>query len=231
MEPPAVSRSSIRRAMRRSAWQRRTSANRELRARGSTRCIAALLDVPGGALGDLLRVLDGGAPSLVAEAKAANRELVVVSVIGIKRDATGTPQEAIERFGSAVHHVVLKNGYFGEAGDFGIFDGIPRPTTDDPDARKYGKTGAIVKAAGGEVAYLPKLNPWTDALLDVEGLTFVQGIEALDVIGRRHSSNVRAWLASAEEALAGSWLCPKGNVPTDGAETAAKPSRARAVVA
>lgn len=210
---------------------------REPRAPGAwldalhSRADDVLLDVPGGALGDLLRVLDGGAPSLVAEAKAANRELVVVSVIGIKRDATGTPQEAIERFGSAVHHVVLKNGYFGEESDFGIFDGIPRPTPDDPEARKYGKTGAIVKAAGGEVAYLPKLNPWTDALLDVEGLTFAQGIEAIDVIGRRHSSNVRAWLSSAEEALAGSWLCPKGHVAPNTAESAAKQGRARAVVA
>ncbi len=85
-----------------------------------------LLDVPGGALDDLTRVLDGGAPSLVAEARNAGRELVVVSVIGIKRDATGTPQDAIDRFGSAVHHVVLKNGYFGDADDFVIFDGVDR---------------------------------------------------------------------------------------------------------
>lgn len=208
---------------------------REPRAPGAwldalhSRADDVVLDVPGGALVDLLRVLDGGAASLVAEAKAADRELVIVSVIGIKRDATGTPQEAIERFGTAVHHVVLKNGYFGEESDFGIYDGIARPTPEDPNARKYGKTGAIVKAAGGAVVYLPKLNPWTDALLDVEGLTFVQGIEALEVIGRRHSSNVRAWLASAEEAMAGSWLCPKGVVPVD--EREAKPSRARAVVA
>jgi len=181
-----------------------------------------LLDVPGGALDDLARVLDGGAPSLVAEARNAGRELVVVSVIGIKRDATGTPQDAIDRFGSAVHHVVLKNGYFGDADDFVIFDGIDRPTDDDPKARKYGKTGAVVRDAGGEVIFLPRLNPITDALLDVEDLTFVQGIEALELLGRRHSSNVRAWLATAETALAGSWLAPNGDVPT------AKASRSRA---
>jgi hypothetical protein len=172
-------------------------------------------------------VLDGGAPSLVAEAQNAGRELVIVSVIGIKRDATGTPQDAIERFGSAVHHVVMKNGYFGEPDDFVIFDGIARPTEADPNARKYGKTGAVVRDAGGEVVYLPKLNPITDALLDVEGLTFVQGIEALDTLGRRHASNVRAWLATAEEALSQSWLSPSGDIPL----AAAKPTRTRATAA
>jgi len=70
-----------------------------------------------------------------------------------------------------------------------------------------------VREFGGEVLYLPKLNPVTDALLGVENLTFVQGIEALDILGRRHTANVRSWLASAEAALTGTWLCPKGDVP------------------
>jgi hypothetical protein len=186
-----------------------------------------LLDVPGGALDDLTRVLDGGGPSLVAEARNAGRELVVVSVIGIKRDATGTPQDAIGRFGSTVHHVVLKNGYFGEEGDFIIFDGIPAPTPDDSTARRYGKSGAAIREVGGEVVYLPRLNPITDALLDVEKLTFVQGIEALAVLGRRHTSNVRVWLAAAEAALAGSWLAPNGEIPY----ASLKPTRARATAA
>lgn len=173
-----------------------------------------LLDVPGGALDDLMRVIDGGAPSLISEAKAAGREAVVVSVIGVKRDATGSPQSAISSFGSNVHHVVLKNGYFGAADDFVLFDGIPTPTVDDPQARKYGKTGDAVRDVCGEVVYLPKLNAITDALIDIEGLTFIQGMEALAVIGRRHTANLRAWLSSVELACADTWLCPHGNVPT-----------------
>ncbi len=185
-----------------------------------------LLDVPGGALGDLLRVIDGGAPALAAEAKAASRELVVVSVIGTQPDATETPQEAIERFGASVHHVVMKNGFFGAVDDFVIYDGI-FGLGEDGKGRKYGFTGELVREIGGEVVYLPKLNPITDALLGVENLTFVEGIEALDLLGRRHTANVRSWLASAEGALTGSWLCPKGDVPIE--VSSSKPGRRAAV--
>jgi len=178
---------------------------------------------------DLLRVIDGGAPALVAEAKAAGRDLVVVSVIGTQPDATETPQEAIERFGASVHHVVMKNGFFGAIDDFVIYDGI-FGLGDDGKGRKYGRTAELVLEVGGDVVYLLKLNPITDALLGVENLTFVQGIEALDLLGRWHTANVRSWLASAEGALTGSWLCPKGEVPI-GASSSKSGRRAAVAVA
>jgi hypothetical protein len=169
-----------------------------------------VLDVPGGALTDLVRILTGGISSLIAEAKVAGREIVVASVIGIKRDATGAPQDSLKMFGSDAHHVVIKNGFFGDPEDFIIFDG--KPAGDNAQGRKYGKTGEAVKEAGGEVLFLPKLDPLTDALLDDEGLTFAGASEAVAVIGRRHSSNARYWLDSVEAAFTGTWLSPSGEV-------------------
>jgi hypothetical protein len=169
-----------------------------------------VLDVPGGALGDLLGVVHGGAPSLIAEAKVAGRDLVVVSVIGTKKDATFAPIDSIGLFGPEIHHIALKNGYFAASEGFVVFDGIVNETTRE---RKYGKASDAVRSVGGEVLYLPKLDPITDALLDIEGLTFAAASEAIGTIGRRYSANARYWLASVEAALAGSWLSPSGEVP------------------
>jgi len=189
-----------------------------------------MLDVPGGALDDLERMLDGGASALVQEAKSAGREVVVVSVIGTKRDATAAPQDAIERFGTSVHHVVVKNGFFGEATDFVIYDGLPTPTAEAPQAKLYGRSAKIVHEAGGEVVYLPKLNPITDALLDNQNLSFVEGMEALEKLGRRHTANLRGWLSSVDRAFAGTWLCPAGEVPAAAAATKNGRARTTAVV-
>ncbi|MFZ1124199.1 MAG: hypothetical protein WAN59_03540 [Candidatus Baltobacteraceae bacterium] len=166
-----------------------------------------LLDVPGGAFEYLVRWFAGGAPSLVAEAKAANRELVIASVIGIKRDSIATVQQMVERFGGSVRHVVVRNEFFGQRPeDWIIFDGEPAPTAEDPNARRFGKTSALVREVGGEIVALPRLPAATDAILEFHGLSFTDGASALEAIGRRHSSNVRYWLDSVEEAFANSWL-------------------------
>ena len=171
-----------------------------------------VLDVPGGALGDLLRVLDGGAASLVAQAREADRELVLVSVIGTDPDATETPQEAIERFGPDVHHVVLKNGLFGEREDFVVYDGYTDEVTGVSEYE--GVTGQMVRDAGGEVVYLPRLNGRTSALLALKNLTFVEGAEAVSTLGRRHAFNTRAWLELAVAEFAGTWIATDGATPT-----------------
>ena len=172
-----------------------------------------LLDVPGGAFDDLLRVLEGGAASLVSEAKSSERELVLVSVIGTKKDSTPTPLDMIERFGvNDVHHVVLKNGFFGEPNAFLIYDGIRDV---NGIVVEYGKAAPRVAAAGGEVVYLPKLNGEADTLLDAKALTFQVGSTAIEVLGRRHAANVRLWLGNAASAMAGTWLDPFGSVPNE----------------
>ncbi len=170
-----------------------------------------LLDVPGGALGDLLRWFAGGASSLVAEAKAANRELVIASVIGPKRDSIATAQVMVERFGSSAHHVVVKNAFFGDAREYRaedwiIFDGQPAPTEENPNAMRFGKTGKLVREVGGEVVVLPRLPVVTDALLEEYGLSFATGLNAIDQLGRRHAGNLRYWLDEVRTNFAGTWL-------------------------
>jgi hypothetical protein len=169
-----------------------------------------VLDVPGGALANLVRVFVGGAPSLVSEAKSLGREVVLVSVIGVKYDSATAPQDAIELFGGDVRHIALKNGFFGESSKFVIFDGI---RVEGSHGRKYGKTSDAVREVGGEVLYLPKLDTLTDVLLDVEGLSFAAAAAAGALVGRRYSMNARLWLGLVETAFAGSWLDTSGAVP------------------
>jgi hypothetical protein len=168
-----------------------------------------VLDVPGGAMDDLLRLCAGGAETLAQEARQAGRELVVVSVIGTQRDSTATPTAALNLFGSLAHHVVVKNGYFGEEEDFVVYEGLDDPATGE---RRFGKTAQRVREVGGEVVYLPKLNAIAMALVDQHEMTFAEGALAIEKLRRRHSTNIRAWLAIVEEALAGTWLSSKGEV-------------------
>jgi hypothetical protein len=172
------------------------------------------LDVPGGALMDLVRVLGGEASSLVSQAKKAGRELVLVSVVGIKHDSTTSPQMALKLFTEA-HHVVLKNGFFGDLEDFQVFDGI----LNSDNQKQFGKTGEAVLEAGAEVLYLPKLNSVTDAVLDLRKLTFAAGCDALEVLGRRHAVNTQLWLEKADKAFSSSWIDPSGAVSAGSGKT------------
>jgi hypothetical protein len=173
-----------------------------------------VLDVPGGALPNLVRVLEGGAPSLISEAKSVGREIVIVSVIGVKYDSSTAPQDAIRLFGTDARHVTLKNGFFGRPESFVIYDGIM-----ENGKREYGRTSDMVREVGGEVVYLPPLNTITDVLLDVRGLSFAAACESVATLGRRHSVNARLWLGLVETALAGSWLDPSGGVPASNGKT------------
>ncbi|MFZ1126544.1 MAG: hypothetical protein WAN59_15525 [Candidatus Baltobacteraceae bacterium] len=71
-----------------------------------------IVDVPGGALDDLIGVL-GRAGAIAGMAADAERKVVLVTPIGVEVDAVLWAQGAVDRFGAAVHHVVVKNGYFG----------------------------------------------------------------------------------------------------------------------
>ena len=173
---------------------------------------------------DLLRLCAGGAATLAHEVRQAGRELVVVSVIGTQRDSTATPQAAVDVFGSLAHHVVVKNGYFGDEEDFVVYEGLDDPATGE---RRFGKTAARVREVGGEVVFLPKLNAIAMALLDQHEMTFAEGALAIEKLRRRHSTNIRAWLAMVEESLAGTWLGAQGEGggPATAPATAAKKRR------
>ena len=172
---------------------------------------------------DLLRFVDGAA-HLVDEMRQAGREVVIVSVIGTQRDSTMTPLVAIEKFGSAVHHVVVKNGHYGDEDQFLVFDGFSDPITGE---RRFGKPAEDVRAVGGEVVFVRRLNVDAMQVLDLEGMTFADGAFAAAKIGRRWSSYVRNWLQDAEVAFDGTWLSANGEVGASAAVGAGvkKPKR------
>jgi len=173
-----------------------------------------VLDVPGGAMGDLLRFCPGGADSLVDFVTKAGREFVLVSVIGTRRDSMTTAQDAVEAFGASTHHVVVKNGVFGDETDFVVYDGYADPVSGE---KRYGKTADMVRSAGGEVVFLPKLDPIAMDLLDQHEMTFVDGADAAAKLGRKHAWYVQAWLEHVETQFAGSRLSVNGEVPAPGA--------------
>ncbi len=168
-----------------------------------------IVDVPGGALDDLIGVL-GRAGAIAGMATDAGREVVLVTPIGVEVDAVLSAQDAVERFGSAVHHVVVKNGYFGDDDEFFVFDGLADPETGQ---RLFGNTGDMVREAGGEVVYLPKLDSRTMALVKLKGLSFVEGVARADILGRRDCWRLRDWLEQVAAAFEGTWLSPSGSVP------------------
>jgi hypothetical protein len=170
-----------------------------------------VLDVPGGAVGDLMRTFAGGARALIAECKEAGREVVVCSVIGIKKDSVASAQQAVEVFGADVHHVVVKNGLWGEQGDFVIYEGVG-----SDESRRYGRTSEMVRSVGGETVYLPRLSPAADAMADDAGLSYAAAAIGIETLGRRHAANVRYWLDEARDMFAGTWLDVTGAVPTKG---------------
>lgn len=171
-----------------------------------------LLDVPGGALDDLLRTFTGGAKSLVAAVKESGRELVIVSVLGLKKDSTATAQEAVEIFGTAAHHVIVLNGFFGDRRDFIVYDGFSHPTTGEA---MFGRTSRQVSEVGGETMFVPRMEAQSDIMLDLEGMSMARGAGAISEIGRKHSGNVRYWLAEVKQSFAGTWLDVDGNTPSE----------------
>ena len=80
---------------------------------------------------------------------------------------------------------------------------------------EYGKAAPRVAAAGGEIVFLPKLQGEADTLLDAKKLTFEVGSTAIELLGRRHATNVRLWLRHAEAGMLCTWIDPWGDVPTE----------------
>jgi hypothetical protein len=83
------------------------------------------------------------ARAIAGMATDAGREVVLVTPTDVEVDAVLSAQDAIERFESAVHHVVVKNGYFGDDDEFFVFDGLADPETGQ---RLFGNTGDMIRA-------------------------------------------------------------------------------------
>lgn len=168
-----------------------------------------LLDVPGGRLDDLARTFSDqttvGARALADLARKYQREVVVVSVVGVKRDAISPFLDAIDLFGDAVHHVVVKNGLFAKADEFVIFDGIELN-----GVRKFGKAAEVAKEYHADVVWFPLLQTVPDQIADMLELTYTEAADDAAQMTIRHSHNVASWLDNVEKQLRGSWLDVSG---------------------
>jgi hypothetical protein len=160
-------------------------------------------DVPGGKLDELVACVPGGEKGLLKAAASAGREVVIPSLIGVTRDQVASAQDAVERFGDRVHHVVVKNLFFGQQSEFVVFDGF---TDEETGEKQFGRTAEMCASVGAEVVFFPKLDPATSAVLDLNAMSFAKASEAIATLGRRHAFRALYWLDALEEALAGTWL-------------------------
>lgn len=172
-----------------------------------------LVDVPGGRIDDLLRTFgDDSVDALVRAVADAQRDFVVINPIGVMIAETVTAQVTLNAFaGTRARVVVVKNGRFGLADDFVIYDGV----TDDGGRRRYGSTGELAARIGAETLYLPCLGPRLLAQLDAEQIRFsdAAGAAGITRFGRLGAARVAMYLASVENAFHGTSLDLTGSIP------------------
>lgn len=171
-----------------------------------------IIDVPGGRIDDLLRTFgDNGTHALVATIKASGRDFVVVNPIGAMVAETVTAQVVLNAFaGTGARIVIIKNGRFGNADDFVIYDGIQ-----ENGARRYGATGDLAASAGAETLFLPPLASRLLAQADAERLRLVHcaTVDGAGRLGRLNAARTQMYLTSVADAFRGSSLDLDGNIP------------------
>lgn len=171
-----------------------------------------IIDVPGGRVDDLLSTFgNNGTEALAVAVKASGRELVVVNPIGAMVAETVTAQVVLNAFaGTAARVVIVKNGRFGNADDFIIYDGIS-----ENGSRRYGATSDLARSVGAETLFLPAMPPRLLAQADAERLRLVQAADAdgIDRMGRLGAARVKMYLASVVEAFRGTSLDLDGKLP------------------
>jgi MinD-like ATPase involved in chromosome partitioning or flagellar assembly len=171
-----------------------------------------LIDVPGGRMDDLANTFNAGPQAIVKLAQEYDREVVVVSVIGTKRDAIAPVFDAIDMFGKTVRHVVVKNGLFSPKNQFVIFEGLE--IEDNGQKKKlFGKAAEAAHSVNAEIVFFPVLDSVADQLADANELPYAKAADDEDTMHLRHARNVRYWLDEVENAFRGTWLDPLGNVP------------------
>lgn len=171
-----------------------------------------LIDVPGGRIDDLLRTFgDNSVRALVSAVRSSGRELVVVNPIGVSIAETVTAQVVLNAFaGTDARVVIVKNGRFGNAEDFVIYDGV-----EIAGERRYGATGDLATNVGAETLFLPCLAPRLLAQVDAERLRLgdAAGTAGAERLGRLNATRVLMYLNSVEAAFSGSSLAIDGVIP------------------
>ena len=167
-----------------------------------------LFDLPGGVIGELGKVLDGGnAPhDLFSEYRARGYAITVVVVITPVKASARTVQHSIESFGEAVDYVVIKNLAYGAPEDFINFDGC-----DDQDgvSLPISESKHLLLKHRGQVLHMPALDSRSYAWLDVFDLGYLEAVSKW-LGGTRNAkhhlpvadqSRIKYWLAEFNEML------------------------------
>ena len=163
-----------------------------------------LIDLPGGSLHEVERVF-GDFGLFVETYKSDGWEIVIVIVIDHLMTPARSVFDSIRSFGDGVKYVVVKNLAIADASEFLVFDGYK----DEKGVDKYGKASKLLAQKGGQVICMPRLEPRTFALIDVDSLTF--GAAASNNPPRMDTSDrvrTKAWLTRFEQALAGTMIDP-----------------------
>lgn len=175
-----------------------------------------IIDVPGGRIDDLLRTFgDHSVDALVSAVRSSGREFIILNPIGVMIAETVTAQVVINAFaGTDARVVIVKNGRFGNAEDFVIYDGV-----DYAGERRYGATSDLAASIGAETFFLPCLAPRLLAQVDAERLRLSEaaGSAGVERLGRLCAARVQMYLSSVESAFHGTSLAIDGCVPKRGA--------------
>jgi len=156
-----------------------------------------LVDLPGGALPELKRLVGGGAPALMQEyANEGYTPVIVVTMTPLLGSARSV-KEAIDQFGTVPEYVAVKNLGMGEPSDFVLFDGYTDPETGEV---RGGKGKAALEWMDGSVIEMPYLKARTYALLDLYSLTFTAGTSDRRLT-RADRSRVQHWISTFDESV------------------------------
>lgn len=174
-----------------------------------------IIDVPGGRIDDLLRTFgDNSVAALVESVCSTGRELVVINPIGVMIAETVTAQVVLNAFaGTRTRVVIAKNGRFGEADDFVIYDGVQYG-----EERRYGATGDLARSAGAETLFVPCLAPRLLAQIDAERLRVKDAAADAGAVrlGRLGAARVQIYLTSVSDSFSGTSADLDGNIPHRG---------------
>ena len=161
-----------------------------------------LFDLPGGVVGELGKVVDGGDTpcGLFGEYRDRGYAVTIVVVMTPVHASVRTVQHSINAFGTTVRYVAVKNLAFGAEDAFVLFDGCDQDGLRLPPSR--GKQALLEH--GGVIVAMPALEPRSYALLDIDHLGYVEAVRGQGSGGRMPIADrvrVRHWLQEFDRRL------------------------------
>ncbi|MBE9030464.1 chromosome partitioning protein ParA [filamentous cyanobacterium LEGE 11480] len=152
---------------------------------GSPTADLVLLDLPAGG-GELFERLEKEI-RLLDFLEELDYSLTLVSVISRVKDCINSLRTLMEFCGDQAEHVVVKNGFFGEADRFRRFDGS--------------KTKALLLQRGSRVMTFPDLYDDTFDAIDDQNLTFSQVLQPEQGFSMADRRRVKVFLDETERQM------------------------------